>query len=143
LNTLANEETFARKAIPSSNIWREDIDKEAQNIAKLIKYGEHENIVRILDYGWASNFFFIDMELCDFALSDYIKYHEGGGSIGFIDMSLFAPVLATKDCSLLERVRNMWVIGTHITSGLEFLHSHKHVHRDLKPANGMNFSTRF
>lgn len=139
--TLANEETFARKVIRSSEIRRQDIDREANNIAKLLEYGEHENIVRILDYGWALNFYFIDMELCDFTLRDYIKYHGDGGSIGFIDANLSAPVLATKDCSFLERVHNMWAIGSHIASGLEFLHSHKHVHRDLKPANGMHFST--
>lgn len=109
-------------------------------IKRLLEWGDHENIVKILREGsFDTGFNFIDMELCDINLRDYI--HRDGDQITLArSLESLAPVFIKRKGSLWsEKMQNMWTIGIHIVRGLEFLHSHKQVHRDLKPANGMIF----
>ena len=132
---------FARKVVGClGGVQKSDIDNEERVISSLLTFGGHENIVSILDHGWFKfqfDFYFIDMELCDLSLRDYIDYLRGTKPTGDLTKNSFIPVFVERDCSLLLRMRNMWMIGAHIASGLEFMHANEHVHRDLKPGNGI------
>jgi serine/threonine protein kinase len=46
------------------------------------------------------------------------------------------PFFIPSDSNFKLRMHNIWIIGKHISGGLEFLHAHGHAHRDLKPSNG-------
>ena len=140
--------SFARKLIRlSTRIPEEDIQNEARVVDAICKNGGHENIVGILNHGWlrgSLNVYFIDMELADLTLTDYIRY-LGGSTSSAIDIHAIqssSPVFIRRDCPFKERIHNIWIIGLHIAKGLEFMHRHKHVHRDLKPSNSTNFQPR-
>ena len=119
---------FARKTIHLSGpITKQDIENEAITIEKLRKYKRHRNIVTIFRHGWLVSHargnvplpvYFIDMELGDQNLDQYIKgrYSRANGKL-----------------SLLE----IWVIMLDIAAGLDHLHRRAIIHRDLKPANGI------
>lgn len=85
-----------------------------------------------------SDCYFIDMELCNLTLHEYINYSNHGVTFDFEIHETSAPVFVSNDCSHLMRMRNVWTIIEHIALGLEFMHTHKQVHRDLKPKNSMS-----
>jgi len=119
-------------------ISRADLENEARNIATLTKIGIHNNIITIMDHGWIKDYYFIDMELCDLTLNDYIQYFKAeSGLLTFDVESSASPVFVQKNCSALMRMINIWTIGIHVARGIDFLHKHDQVHRDLKPRNGM------
>lgn len=99
------------------------------------------NIVDILSHGWlkgAGSIYFIDMELADFSLGEYIRYHDVSGKMSAntdLDISPSHPVLVERSCTDILRLHNVWTIISHILRGLEFLHKLGHVHRDIKPDN--------
>jgi serine/threonine protein kinase len=94
---------------------------EIQAIAKLCD-GTNDNIVKVIRTGNFENltFAYIDMELCDLSLEDYIK-----------GAWLVYPVNGPPD------EFRVWDIMTQIASGLAFVHAKNEIHRDLKPSNGM------
>lgn len=111
-------------------------------MSKLVQSGKHKNIVTVLAHGWCkyNNFYFIDMELCDLTLREYIEYHKGSRPLSVPIILLdheSTPQRAfiSRDCSYIARIQNLWTIGRDIAGGLDFLHSHGQVHRDLKPDN--------
>jgi serine/threonine protein kinase len=144
---LTCSQRFARKIIRiTTKAGRLEIENEARVLSSLLEGGGHRNIIRILDHGWlkSSPSYFVDMELCDLTLRDYINYHYGYyvAQLPVIDSSSrFSPVFVDKNSSLVARIQNIWTIGTHISRGLEFMHSRSYVHRDLKPSNGTIFSS--
>lgn len=121
---------------------RTDIENEARLMSSLLEIGGHINIVTILWHGWVKspyNFYFIDMELCDFTLHDYIGYNCGR-KITLFDINTaksLHPVVVDRGCHITTRMQNMWTIGMQIARGLEFLHDQNCVHRDLKPQNSI------
>ena len=136
-------QVFARKLIRlAGNVSDQDIRNEARVVCSIQESGGHENIIGILDHGWLKrsvNVYFIDMELCDFTLDDYIGTvisNESSFDIDGRNSSTFT--LVSKNCSLPEKWLNTWTIGSHIARGLEFMHTRNHVHRDLKPGNSMD-----
>jgi len=135
---------FARKIIRCpAETDKSTVDNEAK---VLLLLRGHSNIIRILKNDWLPNdshCYFIDMELCDFSLFDYITYQQAKRSPQTVNINRAIdriqsfPVLVYRSCSHLMRMQNAWTIGMHIAHGLEFMHDpkHKRVHRDLKPSN--------
>jgi len=120
-------------------VEKSDIENEARAIVSLLEGGTHQHIVEVFEHGWLSTFncYFIDMELCIFTLRDYIDYHRGSmPDLRDTVARANSSALAMRDSATSLRMQNMWTIGHHIASGLEFMHTRKLVHRDLKPANG-------
>lgn len=122
---------------PFAGITEKDIENEARVIRELQNLEGHPNIISILRDGWEEVpflYYFLDMELCDLNLKEYIR----GDQRETQDIAAYfqhSPTYVSKDCSALEKLRNIWTIMRHIVQGLLFLHQNKQVRRDLKPSN--------
>jgi serine/threonine protein kinase len=95
--------------------------------------------VHVLDHGWLSSpveYYFIDMELCEFNLHDYI-YGDRSALFKFPPSDILDAVLVPQDDFVCMKVENVYCIMTDVTNGLEYIHSCGQVHRDLKPKNSM------
>lgn len=116
------------------NVTDEDIEKEVAVIVQMCTTG-HGNIVQILRHDWFSSgsIYFIDMELCNLNLHDYIyrtqEYSQYASS--FSNDSTFV----VEDASTHLKLVNIWTIIDHVAQGLEFIHEKHYIHRDLKPVN--------
>ena len=125
---LTNSETFARKLIrPWAGISQPHIDNEVRAINKLCK-SNHPNIVQVLGCGWLKPdgaFYFIDMELCEISLENYI---QGGTINGLVDWN----TVRIRD----EVHEHAYKIMQQILNGLIYIHCRNEVHRDLSPNNG-------
>ena len=118
---------------------RENIESEAHAISLISKARGHPNIVEIHGHGWLLNFpniYFIDMELCNFSLAEYISYHNGGSDAVIGRLVSCDNSFLHRPTDAQEKIKNVWAIGNQIASALSFLHSHGLVHRDVIPRNG-------
>jgi serine/threonine protein kinase len=123
---------FARKVIRpfGSSISSKDIENEVRAMDLLCQYG-HENIIRVLRHGLLrpiQAFYFIDMEVCDLNLEEYLKNIKTGVR-GLIEWPTaicegHGPFLV---CAIMQQ----------IIRGLAFIHSNGEAHRDLNPQNGL------
>jgi serine/threonine protein kinase len=96
------------------------------------KLGQHQNLVKVKKYGNDTTHgpFFIDMELCDFNLDEYISNRPSTAeSKNLRDLS---------GCSLTNGEWNTWDVMEQISGGIEFIHKCELIHRDLKPSNGIS-----
>jgi serine/threonine protein kinase len=116
---------FARKLIRVPQVDAKVVANEVQAVKALSKES-HANIVVVLRIGELRNSqdLFIDMELCDLNLTDYIRGAQPMPS--FLVRNQPPPMLA----------RQIWNVMLQITTGVEYLHGQNMVHRDLKPPNG-------
>src|SRR5271170_4748635 len=118
---------------------RKLVESETRILLELHRAGDHGNIINILGHGWRPkphSYFYIDMNLCDSNLHDYIY---GTRLVEITQASLEnnqSPVYTPRECPLLTKLRNTWAIMAHISDGLTFIHINGQVHRDLKPRNG-------
>ena len=105
------------------------IQREADVIRKICGKGAHPHIISVFKLGELRNshYYFIDMELCDLNLADFIK--------GPASPDASIPVLIKNSPPSL-RALQVWNIMSHIAKGLVYLHSVRVVHRDLNPSNG-------
>jgi len=106
------------------------VEKEVRAIERLCGREAHVNIVQVLNHGlfWDFPYYYIDMELCDMNLHDYIQ------STTPADPSKSLPrfIKGGETDSLLQ----IWTIMSQIASGVEYIHREQQIHRDIKPANG-------
>jgi serine/threonine protein kinase len=137
---------FARKLIrPFGSVTREDVETEVKAITEILAGGGHKHVIKFFDHGplRASDYYYIDMELCDFNLDKYIYAPDRSllFSGRFTDGSKESckPAFCERWNSIQEKRENVWRIMDHITTGLEFLHGQGLAHRDLKPQNGQSF----
>lgn len=107
-----------------------EIENEIRVIQKLRDRRGHGNIISVLDYGWliAEQFYYIDMNLCDLSLRDFIR----GAYKSKLEPRYLSPY---SESDVLECLY-FWSIGKQIVQGLEFIHDAGEVHRDIKPENG-------
>lgn len=136
-------QVFARKVIDIRRSTKQEVKREADIMSELCRSDKTEdiNIVKILRHDTlpgAKGCYFIDMELGAFTLEDYIKSYFGTVDLD-VDWSSCKPAIVPWNCSALTRIENWCTIGTHIATGLSYMHSRRYVHRDLKPANGNPF----
>lgn len=109
----------------------------AEEIAVMVKIcmSEHWNIVQVHDWFESNLGYFIDMELCDLTLHDYI--HNRGTFVSENSNLLNdAPFFVLEECTAELKLLNVWNIIEHIAQGLEFIHQEHYTHRDIKPLNG-------
>jgi serine/threonine-protein kinase/endoribonuclease IRE1 len=127
---------FARKLISISLLKLETIENEVRSIKKLSSNGQHANIISFLRTGKLRNthYYFIDMELCNMNLDQYI-YHK---TINSLDPSQALPYFITDSPSPVKS-HQIWNIMRQIANGVVHLHTLSMAHRDLKPANGTLF----
>ena len=102
---------------PSGNFSENDILNELQTIETLCKQPCHENIVGIYRHARLEGWYFIDMELCDFNLQQYIYEPDTLNGMPTLDMQ-----------TMLKIMRD-------VSRGLAFIHENKKIHRDIKPEN--------
>lgn len=123
---------------PFASTTKEDIRNEVRAITKICKTGTHQNIVSIIRHGSlsTSDYYFIDMELCDINLADYIVGKQSAIADGSIAPSVTNVALGIENRLSIINFQESSRIMIDITSGLEFLHQNNIVHRDLKPSNG-------
>jgi serine/threonine protein kinase len=123
---------FARKLF-HPHVEPIQIEREVKAIVKLCSGDANRYIVQVLHHGkfaWSS-YYFIDMELCDGDLRDYIYGRMEPSSLPDPRPSFVKIFILSS-----QRNKQNWSIMEQIASGLDFIHSHGQVHRDLKPANG-------
>jgi serine/threonine protein kinase len=107
--------------------------KVAENEVRVLKElwgeGAHVNIVSVFTIGGLFNdeAVFIDMELCDLNLAEYIVCSKPRDSV---------PTFFIVDQPPPVKARQVWNVMIQITTGIKYLHLKHIVHRDLKPANG-------
>jgi serine/threonine protein kinase len=87
---------------------------------------EHRNIIRIFEHGRVGDgaFYFIDMELCDINLEEYLE----GTKTGIRGLLDWKTAEAEGQCLFL-----LVAIMQQLLNGLAFIHGKDEVHRDLAP----------
>ena len=130
---IANEgKTFARKVIRVLGaVTTDDVENEIRALKKLCQ-NRHPNIVQVSEYGELnpdSAIYFIDMELCDISLGNYLLGQELKDVVGWATVREEDEV-PTHAYNILQQILN----------GLVFIHCLGEVHRDLSPQNGTDRS---
>lgn len=126
------KQLFARKLIHKT-LEEESIQNELRAIHTLTWNKSHPNLVQIFGHGVLpnSNYYYIDMELCDLNLKAFIQRRWPTE----LDKSRFFSTQLPD----WTRMIDVWTIMTQITSAIEFIHNLGLVHRDIKPDNSTFF----
>jgi len=108
----------------------EVLQKEVMAIKKLCGPDAHINVVQVLAHGQLPNapYYFIDMELCDLNLDDYIHWEPSAK----LSKLMLYIIRETGSVSPLQ----ICVVMSQIAVAVEYIHQKGHIHRDIKPANG-------
>ena len=108
-------------------VTKDDVDNEVRAIRKLCQ-NQHPNVVQVFDYGQLnpdSMIHFIDMELCDISLANYLLGQELSGFASWTTIRE-QDEIPTHAYNILQQILN----------GLLYIHCLEEVHRDLSPQNG-------
>ena len=103
-----------------------------QAIDDVTNQNTSDNVILILRKNWQQKEpnYYVDTELCEASLEQYIRYKEPFSYELDSNPRLFdAPDLG-------RGIWNVWDIMEQISSGLEFIHNSKYLHLNLKPRNG-------
>lgn len=105
------------------NEVKKNFENEVRAIWKLCKANSHPHIVGVFRQGEVrdSALYYIDMELCDGNLDQFMRDHKPSSS---------TPI----------KIDDVWNIMVQIASGLAHIHSHGEIHRDIKPRNSITLS---
>ena len=106
------------------------VEHEGRIIKKICEQGAHSNIVAVLKLGELRNtsYYFIDMELCDLNLDDYIHRKIPLSPCDSLPYFISNALPSIK-------AQQIWNIMRQLASGVNYLHTLNTVHRDLKPTN--------
>jgi serine/threonine protein kinase len=118
---------------------RRQIEQEVSAITAL-GHGADENVIQILRHGWLDpeeSVYFIDMELCDRNLSEFIMEPLDWTSFSCVDHPEY---LRDKDPPIWWRTSEIMRVNFQLVNGTEYIHRRDMVHRDLKPTNGIHLS---
>ncbi len=110
-------------------VTKDDVDNEVRALKKLCQ-NQRPNIVQVFDYVQLnpdSTVHFIDMELCDISLGNYLLDQE-------VKDALSWATVREKD----EIAAHAYNILQQILNGLVYIHCLDEVHCDLSPHNGMS-----
>lgn len=72
---------------------------------------------------------FIDMDMCDLNLAEYICCNKPRDLV---------PTFFIKDPSPPMKASQIWTVMLQLAKRVEYLHRKAIIHRNLKPANGHN-----
>jgi serine/threonine protein kinase len=113
------------------SIEKRILEREVKAIKKLCGPAAHPNIVQVVDHGllWSCDFYYIDMELCNMSLDDYLHPKHPP------DASTLLPCFVKGGGS--DSLVQMWTIMSQIARGVDYIHRLHKIHRDIKPANSM------
>jgi serine/threonine protein kinase len=117
---------------PFGNVTRADVLREAHAVDKLSKHGTCEHLVRVIKHAWLpeSPYYYIDMELCEFSLDQYIL-SKSPLTYDLSDNSRRLGLVFKE-----RGIWSVWDIMEQISEGMRYIHASEQVHRDLKPRNG-------
>ena len=109
------------------SITKDDVDNEIRALKKLCQ-DQQSNIVQVFDHGLLNpdnTIHFIDMELCDISLANYLLGQELKDVVSW-------PTVREQE----EILSHAYNILQQILNGLVYIHCLEEVHRDLSPHNG-------
>jgi serine/threonine protein kinase len=123
-------QAFARKLMRVPQLDDAKVRDNEVQMLKVLSKERHPHIVSVFRIGMLRNSqdLFIDMELCDLNLRDYIRGTKPRDLV---------PAFFVRDQPPPMLARQIWHVMLQITTGVEYLHCQQVVHRDLKPANGI------
>ena len=92
--------------LPSRNV--SPVQKEVQAIQKVCTQGKEVNIVQVLNHGLLTrhDYYYIDMELCDMNLDEFIHHHRSPGQSGSL------PYFERK--AGVASLQQIWEVMSHI-----------------------------
>src|SRR5271154_4477845 len=115
--TLLTEQLIARKLIRASG---NEVLNEIRAAEKLCGPGANRNIVPLFHHGRLANshYYFLDMELCDLNLEDYIQRKWPSMVKEQIELFVNVDQLDSK-----SRQGQFWGIMRDIANGVAYIHS--------------------
>lgn len=119
---------------PFAELSYEEIQNEFRAVEKFGR-NSSDHLVAVFNYGRLpeSPYYFIDMELGDMDLDQYIYPDEPDNRN--LDFQSSLPIRTD--------VNDIWKIMRDISNGLTFIHNHMETHRDIKPKNGICLSLSY
>jgi hypothetical protein len=113
---ILTSKPFARKLIRIPRVEAKVIDNEVRVLIELCCEGAHPHIVAVLRIGELRNSqdLFIDMELCDLSLAEYIYCTKPRELV---------PTFFVKDQPPPLKARQTWTVMLQVAKGVEYFAS--------------------
>jgi len=113
---------------------RAKIVQDALHAIKTVCDGQNPHIIHVESTGLfnMAPLFFIDMEIAEFSLHDYIY------STANLDVAPPASIKNLRRRFLTSKSACTWDIMRQATSALKFIHANSEVHRSIKASNSLH-----